>query len=58
MQMAWTGHQHNPRVKADIITLGKALSGGVFPVSAVMADSHIMNVIQPGSHGSTYGESN
>lgn len=50
------GHQHNPAVKADIITLGKALSGGVFPVSAVMSSKEIMDVILPGSHGSTYGE--
>lgn len=50
-----TGHQHNPNVKADIITLGKALSGGVYPVSAVMSSKEIMDVIAPGSHGSTYG---
>jgi len=39
----------------DILILGKALSGGVYPVSAVLADNHIMNVIQPGQHGSTFG---
>ena len=36
-------------------TLGKALSGGVYPVSAVLADSRVMDVIKPGEHGSTYG---
>lgn len=42
-------------VRADILILGKALSGGVYPVSAVLADDDIMLVIQPGEHGSTYG---
>ena len=42
-------------VKPDILILGKALSGGVFPVSAVLADDHIMLCIKPGEHGSTYG---
>lgn len=41
--------------KPDILILGKALSGGVYPVSAVLADHHIMNVIKPGQHGSTFG---
>ena len=44
-----------PDVKPDILILGKALSGGVFPVSAVLADNHIMEVIRPGNHGSTFG---
>ncbi|MBR9845166.1 MAG: ornithine--oxo-acid transaminase [Algicola sp.] len=44
-----------PDVKPDILILGKALSGGVYPVSAVMANNDIMNVIQPGNHGSTFG---
>lgn len=39
----------------DILILGKALSGGAYPVSAVLADDLIMDVIQPGQHGSTYG---
>ncbi len=39
----------------DILILGKALSGGFYPVSAVLANDHIMNVIQPGQHGSTFG---
>jgi ornithine--oxo-acid transaminase len=39
----------------DILILGKALSGGVYPVSAVLANNAIMNVIKPGQHGSTFG---
>jgi ornithine--oxo-acid transaminase len=42
-------------VRPDILILGKALSGGVYPVSAVLADDAIMNVIKPGQHGSTFG---
>jgi len=42
-------------VKADILILGKAISGGVFPVSAVLADDEIMMCIKPGEHGSTFG---
>lgn len=42
-------------VKADILILGKALSGGVLPVSCVLADDDIMLCIQPGEHGSTFG---
>uniref|UniRef100_A0A8C6UI94 Ornithine aminotransferase n=2 Tax=Neogobius melanostomus TaxID=47308 RepID=A0A8C6UI94_9GOBI len=42
-------------VRPDIITLGKALSGGVYPVSAVLCDDEIMLTIKPGEHGSTYG---
>jgi ornithine--oxo-acid transaminase len=41
--------------RPDILVLGKALSGGVFPVSAVLADDEIMLCIQPGEHGSTFG---
>ena len=41
--------------RPDILVLGKALSGGVFPVSAVLADNEIMMCIKPGEHGSTYG---
>ena len=44
-----------PEVKPDILILGKALSGGVFPVSAVLADHGVMEVIRPGNHGSTFG---
>ncbi|MFY0651186.1 MAG: ornithine--oxo-acid transaminase [Cyclobacteriaceae bacterium] len=42
-------------VKPDVLILGKAISGGVYPVSAVLADNAIMNVIRPGQHGSTFG---
>lgn len=42
-------------VKPDILILGKALSGGTLPVSAVLANDNIMLTIQPGEHGSTYG---
>ncbi|MBT3611861.1 MAG: ornithine--oxo-acid transaminase [Flavobacteriales bacterium] len=42
-------------VKPDILILGKAISGGVFPVSAVLADDDIMMCIRPGEHGSTFG---
>lgn len=44
-----------PEVKPDILVLGKALSGGVYPVSAVLANNDIMDVIKPGNHGSTFG---
>lgn len=42
-------------VKADILILGKALSGGAYPVSAVFANDDVMSVIKPGTHGSTFG---
>lgn len=42
-------------VRPDVLILGKAISGGVYPVSAVLADNEIMNVIKPGQHGSTFG---
>jgi ornithine--oxo-acid transaminase len=42
-------------IKPDLLILGKALSGGVYPVSAVLAENHIMDVITPGTHGSTFG---
>jgi len=47
--------ENKPEVKADILILGKALSGGVLPVSAVLADNHIMMTMKPGEHGSTFG---
>lgn len=46
---------HHENVQPDILILGKALSGGMYPVSAVLANNHIMNVIRPGQHGSTFG---
>jgi ornithine--oxo-acid transaminase len=42
-------------VRPDVLILGKALSGGVLPISAVLADKEIMLVIKPGQHGSTFG---
>jgi ornithine--oxo-acid transaminase len=49
--------ERNPKTytKPDLLILGKAISGGVYPVSAVLADNAIMNVIKPGQHGSTFG---
>ena len=44
-----------PEVKPDVLILGKALSGGAYPVSAVLANDNLMNVIRPGNHGSTFG---
>ncbi|MBU2945837.1 ornithine--oxo-acid transaminase [Zobellia uliginosa] len=44
-----------PEIKPDILILGKALSGGAYPVSAVLANDDIMGVIKPGNHGSTFG---
>ena len=42
-------------IKPDMITIGKALSGGMYPVSAVLSDREILGVLKPGTHGSTYG---
>ncbi|GAA4231177.1 ornithine--oxo-acid transaminase [Postechiella marina] len=42
-------------VKPDVLILGKAISGGVYPVSAVLANNTVMDVIKPGNHGSTFG---
>ena len=47
--------QKDTYARPDLLILGKALSGGVYPVSAVLADNAIMNVIKPGQHGSTFG---
>jgi len=47
--------QEQTYARPDILILGKALSGGVYPVSAVLANNDIMNVIKPGQHGSTFG---
>ena len=46
---------HHENVQPDILVLGKALSGGMYPVSAVLANDNIMKVIHPGQHGSTFG---
>ncbi|KYK61433.1 ornithine aminotransferase [Drechmeria coniospora] len=45
----WSG------IKPDVVTLGKAISGGMYPVSAVMSTKEVMLVVEPGTHGSTYG---
>ncbi len=42
-------------VRPDIMIIGKALGGGLYPVSAILCDDHIMNVLHPGDHGSTFG---
>jgi len=47
--------QEDTYIRPDLLILGKALSGGTYPVSAVLCDSAIMDVIQPGQHGSTFG---
>ena len=47
--------QKSTYARPDVLILGKALGGGVYPVSAVLADRQIMEVIQPGEHGSTFG---
>ncbi|MAT44409.1 MAG: ornithine--oxo-acid transaminase [Anaerolineaceae bacterium] len=46
---------HHDNVRPDIVIIGKALSGGFYPVSAVLADEPIMGLFQPGEHGSTFG---
>lgn len=47
--------QQESYTRPDILILGKALSGGAYPVSAVLANNNVMDVIKPGQHGSTYG---
>jgi len=46
---------HHEDVRADITIVGKALSGGFYPISAVLADEPILGLVQPGEHGSTFG---
>ncbi len=46
---------HHEEVQPDLVILGKALSGGVYPVSAVVSSREVLEVFRPGSHGSTYG---
>jgi ornithine--oxo-acid transaminase len=46
---------YHEKVQPDVLILGKAISGGVYPVSAVLANNNIMKVIKPGQHGSTFG---
>ena len=47
-------HEHEG-VRPDIVIIGKALAGGFYPVSAILADDEVMSVFQPGDHGSTFG---
>ncbi len=48
-------YQHEEGVRPDMVVIGKALSGGFYPVSAVLADKPLMGLFQPGEHGSTFG---
>ncbi len=48
-------YQHDEGVKPDVLVLGKALGGGVYPVSAIVAGKEILGLFEPGSHGSTFG---
>jgi ornithine--oxo-acid transaminase len=48
-------YEHDSDARPDVLILGKALGGGVYPVSAVLADRAIMDVFAPGDHGSTFG---
>ncbi|HWN37508.1 MAG TPA: ornithine--oxo-acid transaminase [Gammaproteobacteria bacterium] len=48
-------HDHEPGAAPDVLVLGKALGGGVYPVSAVLASRAIMTLLKPGDHGSTFG---
>lgn len=50
----WFGYQHEG-IRPDLVMIGKALSGGMYPVSAVLADRPLMDLFQPGEHGSTFG---
>ncbi|MDX1711948.1 MAG: ornithine--oxo-acid transaminase [Rhodovibrionaceae bacterium] len=48
-------HQHEAEAKPDVLIVGKALGGGVYPVSAALSNKDILGLIQPGEHGSTFG---
>jgi ornithine--oxo-acid transaminase len=48
-------YQHEEGVRPDIVIIGKALSGGFYPISAVLADKEILGLFKPGEHGSTFG---
>jgi len=50
----WFAHHHEG-IRPDVVVLGKALSGGFYPVSAMLADDEVMSVFHPGQHGSTFG---
>ncbi len=48
-------HEQSPNARPDVMTVGKALGGGVYPVSAALASRAVMEVFEPGDHGSTFG---
>jgi ornithine--oxo-acid transaminase len=48
-------YMHEEGVRPDMVIIGKALSGGFYPISAVLADTELMGLFQPGEHGSTFG---
>ena len=48
-------YQHEASVKPDILIVGKALSGGVYPISAVLSSREVLGLFNPGQHGSTFG---
>jgi ornithine--oxo-acid transaminase len=48
-------HEHEPEASPDVLVVGKALGGGVYPVSAVLASRELLTLFQPGDHGSTFG---
>jgi len=48
-------HEHEPGAEPDVLVVGKALGGGVYPVSAVLASRSLLTLFQPGDHGSTFG---
>ena len=49
------GYMHEPEVEPDVLIIGKALSGGFYPVSAVLSSAAVLGVFEPGDHGSTFG---
>ena len=48
-------HEHEPEAEPDVLVVGKALGGGVYPISAVLASRALLTLFQPGDHGSTFG---
>ena len=48
-------HEHDPGAEPDVLVVGKALGGGVYPISAVLASRALLTLFQPGDHGSTFG---
>jgi ornithine--oxo-acid transaminase len=51
----WLAHQHERDAAPDVLIVGKALGGGVYPVSAVLASRAVLGLLKPGEHGSTFG---